>query len=357
VIDFSTQTHSDVWVFSGDFTNATGELSHEFLDLLSEEFGIDPMDLHRGFTVDGKAVTSGAFQGMPASWVVGLQLGHYFLASLVDPTHSFRIKGDDIISLWTLSQINLYKELALRIGLIVNHKSVVSRTRGVYCEADYVLRGKVLRRIPTISLRSFCSGKAPGSDAIRAFIQRGYPTERLVSLQRAGLSDLISLCHEKGVDPYMPEAMGGLGLYPPDIYAMVPKHYRRVVQGAHNGTLPVLYENTPSDLTVSQEIKTLLSYVRQSVNGDPVLTAQVSSGVRHLMGVNAFRCALMGVHDVSIETPGRLVRRLRAFVRRANKQGTDDHETTYNNAYATLTRLNVTRTSYRNYFAQVCLID
>jgi hypothetical protein len=348
-IDFSGQTAPDAVVFSGDFTNATGELSHEFLDLLSEELGIDPNDLHRGFSVNGKTVTSGAFQGMPASWVVGLQLGHYFIASYVDRTHSFKIKGDDIIALWTQAQITLYTEIALRVGLVVNHKSVVSRLYGTYCEGDYVLnpRTRVLRRLPTISLRSFVTGKPPGSDAIKTFIQRGYPSNRLVALQNSSMSNIVRLCHEKEVDPYMPEALGGIGLLPPDIYALVPKHYRRVVQGAHNGTLPVIYDDVPGRLDAASSLKKALSSIRQSVNGNPLHTKKVDSEAAHLMGVVAFRNALMGINGGSIETPGRRVRRLRAFVRRCNSQGSDDHETTYNNAYAVLTRLNVTNDSAR----------
>jgi hypothetical protein len=258
----------------------------------------------------------------------------------VDPQHRFRIKGDDIISLWTLEQITLYKALAAACGLVVNHKSVISRHYGVYCEADYIREGYKLRRLPTFSLRSYANGTIPGSAVISAYLERGVPADILLAIQRPTLKSWFSLCHEKEVDPYMPEALGGLGLLPPDMNAEVPRNYRRLVQLANNGQLPFVYDDIHTDLPVEKAVRGALSKLRYSVNGDQGFTQAAERLVGHSMTLIAFHRALMRTEVSRIETPGRRVRRLRAFVNRC-RNGRDDYPTTYAQAWSVVSRLQV----------------
>jgi hypothetical protein len=350
VIDFTKAQGSDLVVFSGDFTNATGELSHEFLDLLAETLQIPGELLHKGFTVKGKPMTSGAFQGMPASWTVGLQMGHYCIARYVDPTHSFRIKGDDIIALWSLEQISLYTGLSKQVGLIVNDKTIVSKHYGVYCEGDYIRVGKTLKRLPTFSIRSYVNGTIPSTDLINQYLARGVPREILLTVQQQSLTKWLALAKEHGVDPYMPEKFGGLGMMPPDMNAIIPREYSRIVQLAHNGQLPVLYTDITSKLKLAQRLKAGLSEVRQSVHGMEFADELYEEALGRMTAILEFRLALMGESSTRVDTPGRTVRRLKAFKKRCLGLGRDDHETTYAKAYEVLGRIHIETRSIRKMY-------
>jgi hypothetical protein len=365
VINFKDAAEDSV-VFSGDFTNATGEISHEFLALLSELGEIDPDLLYRRFKVgDGKPVTRGCFQGMPASWVVGLQIGHFIIASIIDDKHNFRIKGDDIIAYWSRAQIQMYTELCFSVGLVINKKSRISDLYGTYCEGDYILEGNSLRRLPTFSLRSFVNDTILSSETINSYLRRGVARETLITLQSTCHGMWLGLCAHMGVDPYMPKSLGGLDMIPRDMSAEVPRDYRRVVQLANNGQLPVFYEDTNFETTLATRAKhalaiPVLCYVPNFEDEDEedevdLRMKAYESMLGRLMSVVAFRDALLGVNTGRAEiSPGRQVRNLRAFKRRCLRvPSTDTHKTTYADAYRVSKSLWITPESFLRFSKEV----
>jgi hypothetical protein len=59
---------------------------------------------------------------------------------------SYRLKGDDLIGLWTMDEIHRYQNCIESLtGMQVNlDKSFVAKDRGVFCEKSYFRRGHTL---------------------------------------------------------------------------------------------------------------------------------------------------------------------------------------------------------------------
>jgi hypothetical protein len=336
-------------VFSGDFTNATGEITHEFLDLLSEELEIPPDLLHKRFTVDGCPVTSGAFQGMPCSWIVGLQLGHYAIASLVDPDHSFRIKGDDIIALWDDKKITLYCRLTKSVGLLVNDKTIISLTRGTFCEADYVRSGNTLSRLPTFSIRSFIKDELLSEEQLNSFLRRGVDRETLCMLQRRCHKRWITLARAKNVPLYVSRQFGGLGLLPPDPYAAVDVPTAVIVRSAHNGTLPMPREATAGVSTYTKQCASFLDKLRMKCDCAEDYSSVAEKLSAKMLAIAEFRSALEGeLSDPFKIGPRKVINSLYAFRRRAlfKRSLADPFIISFSEMENIKDRLGVTKESY-----------
>jgi hypothetical protein len=347
VIEFTDKPGLTRLVFSGDFTNATGEITHEYLDILCEELHIDPDLLHRRFSVDGRAVTSGTFQGMPAGWVVGLQIGHYAIASLVDPDHDFRIKGDDIISLWTDAQITLYRRLAASVGLIVNHKTVISDRFGTFCEADYRREGNRLIRLPTFSLRAYARDEPPSDEAIKTYLDRGVPWHTLRLLQKHSFKKLKVVATDRGIPLYVPKFLGGLGLIPEHPTSQLDESSCRLLQIAANGLLPVYLEEVSLYTSHVQQVNSYLRFANTKIDpGDDATDDFVKLSSRAL-AIAEFRSSLEGEAEKAIlPTPSSIIRSRAAWRRRSLKVKSTFYPQSWLQALKVKDRIGVTRQSF-----------
>nr|UIW13887.1 MAG: RNA-dependent RNA polymerase [Rhizoctonia solani narnavirus 16] len=227
-------------VFSGDFTRATDELTHEVLDLVCDVTGCPPDLVHRNIQINGAPMTKGTPMGMPPGWAL-LSVVHNAICEVVDRARRYRIKGDDIIALWSREQISRYTELCLSVGLVVNDKSTTSMTHGTFCEGDYELvRGGPsgnsarLVRLPTFSLRSAASLSLPTQTEWLTLQGRNVPLARyrryIVSVWR----HVIDYAWARGVSPWMPTQLGGLGM--PCVYpdARLRAVDRKILRSACN---------------------------------------------------------------------------------------------------------------------------
>jgi hypothetical protein len=176
-------------VFSADFSNATDTIYVEVLDRVAKVLGVginvlyghavnfrpkdhccdvryDRHHMYSGISVTCKSgedhlfsTQRGLYMGLPSSWTI-LSLIHFLIAKKVDdmtPQRSvviskktkkqrfrrrrlFRIRGDDLISYWTLLQIAEYRKICNSVGLILNEdKTLESQYRGTFCEEPWCL--------------------------------------------------------------------------------------------------------------------------------------------------------------------------------------------------------------------------
>jgi hypothetical protein len=171
--------------------------------------------------------------GIPSSWTL-LSALHYAICRAVDPKCDFRLKGDDIISLWTREQIASYTELSRSVGLILNDKTVVSKQFGTFCEGDYVIHGNVLVRQGTFSLRSFANNQPFSQRDGFALISRGVSSALISQMQTKFHSEWIRLAKIFRVDRYCNDSIGGLGF--------IPKNPRRQITTVHACALKAYHD-------------------------------------------------------------------------------------------------------------------
>jgi hypothetical protein len=330
-------------VFSGDFSTATDTLSFEFLDLLCEQLGLDPVLVHRGQSVGGKPTTQGAFMGMPASWTCGLQMGHYAVARAVDPTLSFKIKGDDIIALWTDEMIALYRRLSTRVGLVLNEKTMVSLTYGTYCEGDYYRRGKSLLRMATHSLRAFAEDNILSHSEIQKLLRRGCSRKRLHDLQLVAHAKQVDLARRKGVNLYARQELGGLGLMPADPHKRMDQTSARMLQLLHNGQLPV--NPLPQEFKGSRisRVQECLAQGRYGIDSVPEDTEYFQELQRSYLTEAQFVDACLGRLEPSRKvSTGKFIASQRSYVRKALRSPTRYHPSTYSQADEVLELCDIT---------------
>nr|UIW13852.1 MAG: RNA-dependent RNA polymerase [Rhizoctonia solani narnavirus 9] len=345
-IDFGPVKESeDLYVYSADFSKATDMLSHEVLDFLCSYLEIDPRLVHRGSSLNGVPIKTGTFMGLPVGWTL-LSFTVYAVCRVVDPAYRFRLKGDDVISLWTKEQIDDFIDLSLKVGLIVNDKSVTARLRGTFCEGDYNLvwrnGHRVLKREATYSLRSFVSTSPLGSSDVEVLVRRGVNPHVLQLLQHRAHKALISQARAMGVDLYAPRRLGGLGLAcSPD--TPLSQKGARMAQLLHNG-IGMFYEPTPGISDLCAKYTQIVDTIRWSPNwpkeavGDPTSLADLRA---QGFGICAYLDARAGrIRRAAPDpSPGLIVRRLWQFTRDAlaNRSSTY-HPTTVGEAYDLLAR-------------------
>lgn len=205
------------FVWSADFSSATDTISHRVYAKFCDKFGINPRLVYEGMSTGGVLWTRGAPMGLPLSWLC-LELVHVAIALHVDSDGQFRIRGDDLIAVWTTTQWSLYCRLTTAIGLVVNlKKSFKSTTRGIFCEAAYEYHsGMGLVRKPYTSLRFLQRGADTDWFSIgatcRKFLQLGVPKARLKRLVLPHLSYPLKVYKDLKLDPYLPIEFGGFGL-------------------------------------------------------------------------------------------------------------------------------------------------
>lgn len=274
--------------------------------------------------------------GLPASWPV-LSLAHYAICRVVDPTHSFRIKGDDLIALWTDFQISHYHKLCEQVGFLVNtKKSVVSDTMGVFCEVTYRREKKTLVRCSDFSIRSFCRGEPLQPDQWLMLIRHGASLKRLHFLTRKSCRAHLAVARKLGLDPYAAPSCGGWGFPPKDLDSKVQTRTSCIVRAMHNGQFVMRDPEGASGPLVQQMIKLNFDPIRWGANGtgDPVAWSRV-------FGLMVGRAAFVDAsHGLLVSDRKKLLqkgRRLRELALINSKL--EPFPTTYRTMYDVLHRL------------------
>lgn len=304
--------------------------------------------------------------GLPASWTCFLSPIHYAVAVTVDPDHNFRIKGDDIIALWTPKMIGEFKQLASTVGLIVNDKGGEGPKYGTFCEGDYLLRyDNLLQRLPTYSLKSFVNNQLLSLEQLDSFLARGVSRKRLNFLQHRYHKRWIDAARKYGVDRYAPNQLGGLGLLSkkPENLTMLSGQSQMMMFALHNGKLsvdtgfeefkagaaPARGRNVDLVTTRSLGIKWTCS-VGQA---DKALVTAVTSKLSSAIADASFMDALEGrFHESAPPTINAIVKRLRKTVRHTTKQlvATDRISCDLATARKLLARATPTKKSVRSSF-------
>jgi hypothetical protein len=350
VITFVKPLPGDHYVFSADFSDATTSLSHEVLRIFGETFGVPLNLLFEGHRVMGKPVTTGCPMGLPMSWTA-LSIIHNSICELVDPQRNYRLKGDDLIAYWTKMQIDWYTDLSASVGLVLNDKTIVHPTYGTFCEGDYRLRPGGSRhtafhldRLPTFSLKAFVNNEPVPYEIAERFVARGVSSALFADMQRYYHKSWRHLCHEKGVNPYCPRSLGGLGLYTGPNH-LLDTHSAKMVRACHNGVVLHREDDTVKGRTLTQLARGAIDRVRYSVHGAPAHDEPVEEAIRHLLSTASFLDALVEPETKKVNrTPGTVVRSLAAFKRKVLRLKClgGSIPTTVGTAYSVLRRLHVT---------------
>jgi hypothetical protein len=277
------------------------------------------------------------------SWTA-LSIIHNAICEICDPYRCYRLKGDDLIALWTQQQITLYKGIAARCGLITNEKTWQCKSIGTFCEGDYVLswgsRGTVatLTRLPTISLRSFVKDEPVPIEIADRFVARGFPSGVFTDMQSYFHSKWKKLCREKAVNPYGPRAFGGLGLYGPD--RRLDSLTAKIVNASHNGCI-ITNADPVKHKGFAGKCQALYDGIKWSVNGS-VEPEDLKVVYTRALALCSFMDALGNRGRKTVRhTPGKVVRALAAYRRRFLRSGAVcvAFPTTVKAAYDVLKRL------------------
>jgi hypothetical protein len=257
----------------------------------------------------------------------------------VDPNHSFRIKGDDLVALWSEGQIQQYCELLAAVGFVLNdRKTTISSSFGTFCEVSYRrVRHDTLVRESDFSLRSFVSNERLAPDQWRMLVRHGASLKRLNLLARISHREWLRLARRNRVDPYAPPALGGLGLPPKRLDALVSPGLSSLVRACHNG-VPLFSERTFAG-TTSDMFFRMFERTRWSVAGDRDFTVFYDNTVGTVLPRAAFVDACQGVGRFTRPTRRAIVRRLGRFAAYARKLAPEPFPTSYRTAYDVLDRL------------------
>nr|UIW13880.1 MAG: RNA-dependent RNA polymerase [Rhizoctonia solani narnavirus 13] len=137
--------------YSVDLSNATDLISREFLERICPFLGIE-LDHVRLTTAEYSSpvckckhtlnIKCGTNMGLPCSWVV-LSTIHIAICDYVSRLRrtancQYRVRGDDLVALWTQYQFDTYVSLMKQAGFEINlDKSFVSKDYALFCERLY----------------------------------------------------------------------------------------------------------------------------------------------------------------------------------------------------------------------------
>jgi len=139
---YLTSHHADAVLYSADLTTATDLIRHRDADLVLHTLAVELrwetslIDAARAFTqpmnLKGRETTRGVHMGLGTSWTVLSLLNAWAASSSPPSTHA--ICGDDLIGLWTRSQIDTYEMRLRSLGLKINAAKAFVAEGGVFCE-------------------------------------------------------------------------------------------------------------------------------------------------------------------------------------------------------------------------------
>jgi hypothetical protein len=264
---------------------------------------------------------------------------------MVDPTYSYRLKGDDLIALWTPLQISFYKDVAATVGLVVNEKTWTHKSRGTFCEGDYELvetrsNLTVLRRLATFSLRSFVKNEPIPYQIGLRFVSRGVPIRTLERMQSHFHKSWLVLCREYGVNRFAPPSFGGLGFVSKP-GRLLDSTTARICNAAHNGTLLFTEKDVIKYTGLAELCMRVYNGVKWSVYGQ-IDTELLESVFSRTLAACCFLDVVNGKGASSrVITPGKRVRSLYAYRKRFLASGIKavSHRTSVETAYRVIDRL------------------
>jgi hypothetical protein len=325
------------FVFSADLTAATDNLGWPYIRELCSRLEI-PFSWVSPSTLSGEPVCRGTGMGLPSSWPV-LSIAHYCICRAVDPNHSFRIKGDDLIALWDVEQISHYHRLCEAVGFLINGKKTVSSVFwGTFCEVTYRRAGRTLYRQRDFSVRALCRGEPMPMEHWRYVASLGIPQKLLYGLHRLACRRWYRLAHKSKVEVYLPPQIGGLGFPPKRTTLMVSPKGSSLHRALHNGiTIPLQMEEVGTSMLMYLRA---FDRVKWSVNGSEEETARVKAKM-YLLGRAAFIDCALGKWRKLSTSIGARVRRLAEFSRKFQKVSPEPFPTDYETVYRTISRLQV----------------
>jgi hypothetical protein len=229
-------------VFSADLSSATDYLDHYVIAAFCDALKV-PFELVTGGTIDDCVIARGTLMGIPCSWPI-LSLAHAWACYAMGiPLKSFRLKGDDLIGLWTSEQISTYQGgIQLMTGMPINlDKSFVAKDRGLFCERSYRLENCTLVEVEQNFSVRFMVDSAPSEEGFP------YPLkvrQRLWSLAgRVRWSRLTRIAHHwAGVVPrlgglaFLPVSWGGLEALPHRFGELAPPICQKLASAVHDST-------------------------------------------------------------------------------------------------------------------------
>ncbi|QJT93741.1 RNA-dependent RNA polymerase [Erysiphe necator associated narnavirus 9] len=341
-IEFSSPAEKAI-VFSADLSTATDLLSHEIIDNVCCHFGVNKYHV-RPETISGLPATRGTCMGLPGSWPV-LSLVHYAVCAAVDSKHNFRIKGDDLIALWSQHQIDKYCRLLKTTGMILNHsKTVKSHCYGTFCEVSYRREHNRLVRLSDFSLRSLVKGIPVSSENWLVYHKYGAPLSKLNKLFRKCHRKHILLAREHKVPLYLPEKVGGLGFPPPNLDRKMSTHESCAVNAVNNGI------HAPWSIGIGgkNQYQMYRSYIKQNmrfVHGtDDGTTDRI---VRSANMVLSRACLVDAMHSLSTISSPSISKRVKLLSKlfRNNVRCGTPYPTTYRTAHKVCKTLRLTHKS------------
>jgi len=145
-----------------------------------------------------KPATCGALMGVGPGWTV-LCILNAFAAETAAKKGSYAICGDDLIGLWTDTEIKAYKDTIASLGLVINEqKSYIAEKHGVFCERLVTRKGpnawatELFRIAESTGTKSLSGRKGRLSAADLLMISRSASTLKVV--RRTALRVYKSLC-------------------------------------------------------------------------------------------------------------------------------------------------------------------
>jgi len=302
IIRFVKSRRRKVSVFNADLKKATDGLNHSVVRFFCDAVGIPATLIFDGLTVEGYPLKRGIFMGLPMSWTI-LSIIHYVVASAVDRSRNFRIKGDDLIALWDDEQILLYSSLIAACGCEVNKtKTFRSYTKGFFCERLYIGRWSgrflVLVKQETATVRAFFPDREASSISLSTLV---VPQHRYAAFNRTvqiKFKPLLSLAKSYRLNPYLPVRLGGSGLLRPNPSWQVRSKWDQIfIQSAFSG-LPLIdptLQLRPVAGSHSAHLLDVLRKIRYLPLGAGPLCPHVESAVRVFSSACAITDAFRGI--------------------------------------------------------------
>jgi hypothetical protein len=262
-------------IYSSDLSKATDTLSVDAILAVCQGCQI-PLQFVTGGKLDGREIVRGTLMGIPCSWPI-LSAIHAHIAWRVDKSKSFLIKGDDLIAVWTFSQVKRYRRLMGGVGFIV--KGDFFGKYGIFAERPFRVHNRLLEAFsfwgvfPLRWIQCDSSGytregiRVPLApilqvgDTVRALIARGADRAHIIAVQQITFYRDQAELRKMSVLPYLPVWLGGLGFECLNPKKLVPGNYAKVL--THFMNHPSLY--IERDIRISLRGKTPLDAVLMDV--------------------------------------------------------------------------------------------
>jgi hypothetical protein len=240
--------------------------------------------------------------GSPLSWSL-LNILHGCAASTTFRREDFAICGDDFIGLGWENNFSRYLDATSSFGLVPKPVTVIrSKIGGIFCERLYVLDEDSCLSVDTHiwgSTRMFVSNEMT-FDVSR---QKVFPSVLLLGeatfkklpdfpQMRELLRPLLREARRFNIDPYVPIAMGGLGIRPLSLDKVPRKRYQVIYQAIHNGQMNPLGFHCFGKDYFAQEFRACfgllyerLKFKAKGAVSDDILDFDYEAKIAHICGV------------------------------------------------------------------------